>query len=381
MRSFFFIFIFLIYGAVCFYVGFRGWQTLPNIKTVKIVYLILIILLSLGYIVGVAFQRHIPLGVARVIEYVGSMWFIFLLYAFMAVVLIDIVRLFDHWFHFLPAGKNFGIFNLQQIAALGVLAVIAALFTTGYHRFTHPKTEIVDIYLPQKSSNEENVLNIALASDLHLGSIIREKTTRRFVEMINGLNPDIILLAGDAINSDLRTLKAQQLHIPLQEFDAPLGVYAVLGNHEYISGDVEEAMRFLRSAGIDVLRDAIEVVDHQLILIGRDDRTNPNRKSLRELTDQIDNYNNLPIVVMDHQPYDLNNAVENNITLSLSGHTHNGQIWPITMVVKSMYELAHGYMKKGDTHFYVSSGLGIWGPPFRIGSQSEVVLIRLHFEK
>lgn len=381
MRSFFFIFIFLIYGAVCFYVGFRGWQTLPNIKTVKIVYLILIILLSLGYIVGVAFQRHIPLGVARVIEYVGSMWFIFLLYAFMAVVLIDIVRLFDHWFHFLPAGKNFGIFNLQQIAALGVLAVIAALFTTGYHRFTHPKTEIVDIYLPQKSSNEENVLNIALASDLHLGSIIREKTTRRFVEKINSLNPDIILLAGDAINSDLRTLKAQQLHIPLQEFDAPLGVYAVLGNHEYISGDVEEAMRFLRSAGIDVLRDAIEVVDHQLILIGRDDRTNPNRKSLRELTDQIDNYNNLPVVVMDHQPYDLNNAVENNITLSLSGHTHNGQIWPITMVVKSMYELAHGYMKKGDTHFYVSSGLGIWGPPFRIGSQSEVVLIRLHFEK
>lgn len=381
MRSFFFIFIFLIYGAVCFYVSFRGWQTLPNIKTVKIVYLILIILLSLGYIVGVAFQRHIPLGVARVIEYVGSMWFIFLLYAFMAVVLIDIVRLFDHWFHFLPAGKNFGIFNLQQIAALGVLAVIAVLFITGYHRFTHPKTEIVDIYLPQKSSNEENVLNIALASDLHLGSIIREKTTRRFVEMINGLNPDIILLAGDAINSDLRTLKAQQLHIPLQELDAPLGVYAILGNHEYISGDVEEAMRFLRSAGIDVLRDAIEVVDHQLILIGRDDRTNPNRKSLRELTDQIDNYNNMPVVVMDHQPYDLNNAVENNITLSLSGHTHNGQIWPITMVVKSMYELAYGYMKKGDTHFYVSSGLGIWGPPFRIGSQSEVVLIRLHFEE
>jgi predicted MPP superfamily phosphohydrolase len=357
------------------------WQTLPDIKIVKIGYVILAILLAFGYIFGVIFQSFIPLGVARVIEYVGSMWFIFLIYALISVVLIDIVRLFDHWLHVLPTGKSFGIFNLQQIAALCVLVVITTLFIAGYYRFTHPKTETLDIYIPQKSPNKEGVLNIAVASDLHLGSIIRKKTTQRFVETINNLNSDIILLVGDVINSDLRTLKEQELNIYLKELDAPLGVYSVLGNHEYISRDVNEAMKFLRSADIEVLKDDAIVVNHQIILIGRDDRTNHDRKSLKTLVDQIDNYNNLPIIVMDHQPYNLNEVIDGNITLSLSGHTHNGQIWPGNLIVRSMYELPYGYMKKGNSHFYVSSGLGLWGPPFRIGTQSEVVLIRMHFEK
>lgn len=112
-------------------------------------------------------------------------------------------------------------------------------------------------------------------------------------------------------------------------------------------------------------------------MVGRDDRSNHQRKKLTEIVSGLDHKK--PIILLDHQPFHLKEAEENGVDLQISGHTHNGQFFPGQFFVKRMYDLGYGYMKKGKTHYYVSSGLGLWGPQFRIGTQSEIVVINLKY--
>ena len=86
-----------------------------------------------------------------------------------------------------------------------------------------------------------------------------------------------------------------------------------------------------------------------------------------------------PVILLDHQPFDLDEARKNGVDLQLSGHTHNGQMWPLNLLTRKIYELSHGYMKKGDTHYIVSSGFGVWGPRVRLGSRPEVLLVTVKF--
>jgi predicted MPP superfamily phosphohydrolase len=182
------------------------------------------------------------------------------------------------------------------------------------------------------------------------------------------------------INGNLNPVIRGRINENLLEIEAPFGVYAVPGNHEYIGGDATKTAEFYKSSNIKYLKDEISEIDNLLILIGRDDRSNRRRLSLETLCGQVKNEKNLPLILLDHQPFQLDEAVKNNITLMLSGHTHDGQVFPISLIVSSMYEIASGYKKKENTHFYVSSGLGIWGPPFRIGTQSEIAVITMKFK-
>jgi len=112
-------------------------------------------------------------------------------------------------------------------------------------------------------------------------------------------------------------------------------------------------------------------------VVGREDRSNEKRKTLSELVKGLDK--KYPTILMDHQPYHLEEAEKNNIDLQISGHTHNGQFFPGNLFVKKIYELGYGYLKKGNSHFYVSSGLGLWGPQYRIGTESELVVVNLRY--
>jgi predicted MPP superfamily phosphohydrolase len=151
-------------------------------------------------------------------------------------------------------------------------------------------------------------------------------------------------------------------------------VYASPGNHEYIAG-ISKSLAFLKEAGVTVLRDSVALINNAVYVAGRDDRTNAARKSVKELTDTLDKSKLL--ILLDHQPYQLEQAEKNGIDLQISGHTHHGQIIPLSWITEMIYEKAHGYLKKGDSHIYVSSGLGLWGGKFRIGTRSEYVVIDL----
>ena len=147
--------------------------------------------------------------------------------------------------------------------------------------------------------------------------------------------------------------------------------FTVLGNHEYIGGD-EDAERFLQDAGIGLLRDSVVQVEG-ITIIGRDDRSNADRKPLSELADSLSGFS----ILLDHQPYQLEEAQEAGIDFQFSGHTHRGQVWPLSWLTDAMYEKSWGYHRRGETQYYVSSGLGIWGPKIRIGTRSEYLVLRI----
>ena len=191
---------------------------------------------------------------------------------------------------------------------------------------------------------------------------------QRWVKMINVENPDLILVAGDIVDGHVRPLLEEDVAADFHEFNAP--VVACIGNHEFIAG-LDKSLEFYKRADITLLRDStIEVGD--LVIVGRDDRFNHRRKSVDQLLQGVDK--NKFVILLDHQPYKLEEAQQNGVDFQFSGHTHEGQIWPISLMVHGMYENAWGFCQKGDTRYYVSSGLGIWGGKYRIGTRSEYIV-------
>ena len=214
-------------------------------------------------------------------------------------------------------------------------------------------------------------VKVVMLSDLHLGYHNRKAEWQRWVKMINAENPDLILVAGDIIDGYVRPLNDEDMAADFHQLKAP--VVACLGNHEYITG-IDKALDFYQRAGITLLRDSTLTMG-DLLIVGRDDRSNRNRKTTEQLLAGTDR--NKFIILLDHQPYNLDESKKNGVDFQLSGHTHEGQVWPISLVVHGMYEDAWGFLQKGDTRYYVSSGLGIWGGKYRIGTRSEYIVVTI----
>ena len=151
-------------------------------------------------------------------------------------------------------------------------------------------------------------------------------------------------------------------------------VYACIGNHEYITGNAK-ARDFYRRAGINLLRDSVAVCG-DLCIIGRDDYSNRRRKPLSELMKAADTTKYM--ILLDHQPWHLEQAEQAGIDFQFSGHTHEGQVFPANLIVKAIYEKSYGAYQRGNTHYYISSGIGIWGGCYRIGTRSEYVVMELN---
>ena len=214
-------------------------------------------------------------------------------------------------------------------------------------------------------------MTIVMISDLHLGYPNLADEFDRWVKLINKEHPDLILIGGDIIDGHLQPLLDQNVAASFRRLNAP--VVACLGNHEYYSG-MDGALKFYHDAGITLLRDSAVTVKG-INIIGRDDRTNSRRKPLAELVRGVDM--SRYTILLDHQPYHLEEAEAANIDFQFSGHTHHGQVWPISWITDAVYEDAFGPLQKSGTQYYVSSGIGIWGGQYRIGTRSEYIVGKL----
>jgi predicted MPP superfamily phosphohydrolase len=250
----------------------------------------------------------------------------------------------------------------------------------GYINARNPRVKELNLKIGKPGHGLKS-LTISMASDIHLGTIIRKAKAKELVSMLNAPDPDLILLAGDVVDEDLAPVIKDNIGEALCELRARIGVYAITGNHEYIGG-VGPAVDYLEKHCIKMLRDTAVFVNGQFYIVGRDDRdkgrfTGKPRKELEEVMQGIDR--SYPVILMDHQPFNLPAVAALGVDLQLSGHTHHGQIWPFNYITKAIYELSWGYKKIKNTHFYVSSGFGTWGPPVRLGNRPEVVIIHLTF--
>jgi len=365
-----FIFVVLaILLSLCGYVVVRGTQVLPSAGNFRSIYPGLMIALFAIMIGSLIFGETLPQTLAKSLSFAGFSFLILVVYLFFSFLLVDVVRISNYFLNFAPVGM--ASFRLWTLVVS--LAIIVVGMGVGNYKFNHPAVVTLDLSIDKPLQNKE--IKIVAVSDLHLGISIDKKRLKSYVELINAQKPDIVLIAGDVSDHSSNPLIRQNMGEELLAIKAPLGVYAITGNHEYFSANPGATWEYLRKSGIIVLRDSVVLVANSFYIVGRDDRTNRERKVLTEIVKGLDE--NKPRILLDHQPYYLEEAEQNGIDLQISGHTHNGQIYPANLIVNKMYELGYGYLKKGKTHYYVSSGLGLWGPEYRIGTQSELVVIKL----
>lgn len=217
-------------------------------------------------------------------------------------------------------------------------------------------------------------MQIALVSDTHLGRWFGNRQIDKMVKLIDAQSPDVVVIAGDVMNDSTAAYDNTNMHEHLSKLRAPLGVYATLGNHDY-SGNQVAIAKAVERAGIQVIDNKSVWLDDSVLLIGRSDETDPARPAATELLSEV--RADKPVVFLEHSPADLAQIKGLPIDLHLSGHTHGGQIFPLTTLLKWFTPLVYGAKQLEGTQFLVTSGYGIGAVPFRLGTRSEIWLITL----
>jgi len=368
----------LIYFSFNFYIYSRGLQAFSITPGWKRAYFILFWVVVSCFVIGEILEHTRSSLISEWIYRVGAFWLAFMLYFALTLLVFDVIRLANHFFHFLPELTQLFRFRL----GLGTVALVSCLVVAGHINALNTQIRKFSLSIPKKITGSHS-MRIVMASDIHLGALIGENREAKLVRLINAQKPDLVLLCGDLVDGDIASVLRKNLGKHLQEIKSVMGVYAIPGNHEYIGG-IQKTLPYLESINIKELRDKVLVLPNGVQVIGRDDRDNRQmgeenrRKTLKELMVGLDK--TFPVIVMNHQPFNLEETVDEGVDLQFSGHTHHGQLWPLNYITKAVFELSWGYLKKGNTNFYVSSGFGSWGPPVRLGNTPEVVVFDLKFE-
>ena len=343
------------------YVAWHVWTILPLAAIWKTLVIVLGVGCFLMLFLSVARKfDSLPLPLAQLSYEIGTSSILVLLYLVILFLVLDLGRLL----HLVPKSLLYH----NWYASVGIFVLLLGVFLYGNLRYYNKVRVPLDLKSTKPLPKDYKVV---MASDLHLGYHNPRKGLARWVDMINAEQPDFILIAGDIIDGSMRPLLEERMAEEFHRLQAP--VYACLGNHEFYAGH-PESKQFYKDAGIHLLIDDYAVIDSSIVIIGRDDRTNMRRKPIKDLMAGVPaGYT----IVLDHQPYNLDRAEVAGADFQLSGHTHRGQVWPISWITDHIYECSWGSHQRGNTQFYISSGIGIWGGKYRIGTQSEYVVATL----
>lgn len=379
--SIFFLIFFSVYGGANFYIFYRSLQAIELAPMyLKITFGVFFWLSATSYVLIKALVPS-DFFLYDLMSWVGSLWYPALMYSILLVLLIDILRAINHFLPFFPAFVTTNI-PAAKLTAFGIIVLSVTIFNIyGYLNAKNIKVKEMTIELP-KGEGTRDTLRVLFVSDTHFSPMQDTSTVNKIIAINNKLKPDLILMGGDVVDDKSKVLRRLKIDKALLNLKAPLGVITCNGNHEHIVG-MRDAVNFMEESGITVLIDSTMVVDNSVIILGREDRavasfSGGKRKSIPEILQGVER--NLPVILLDHQPHQLHEASDNNIELQLSGHTHEGQMFPINFIVQKIYEKSWGYYTKGKTQYYITSGAGTWGPPVRTFSDSEVILMTIVFK-
>ncbi len=335
-------------------------------------------------------------GVKRFFVKIGNYWLGVLLYTILVVGAADVIHVL------LKRSKKINQEKLRSFkvfVASGIICAvgIAVLSIWGMVNAGNIRTTRYEAVIDKKAGNLKQ-MKVVMAADLHMGYNIGCEHIQKMVEKINAQDPDLVVFAGDIFDNEYEALEDPKKLIEiLQGIKSKYGVYACYGNHDIKekilagftfggSQKKESDIRmdeFLKEAGITLLRDESVLIGDSVYLYGRPDRQRPGRdiktrKTPEEITAGMDL--SKPVFVIDHQPKELQELADAGVDLDLCGHTHDGQVWPGNLTIRLMWENACGYLKKGDMHNIVTSGVGIFGPNMRVGTIAEICSVTVKFK-
>lgn len=330
----------------------------------------------------------------RFLKLISNYWLGILLYIILTVVVADLLRLILKRIKFPYKEK---LFSRGGHAVVGTicLCIICAFSLVGIFTAHHTVVTKQDITI-EKDGGKLDSLHVVLIADLHLGYSIGNDHMKQMVDKINALDPDVVLVAGDIFDNEYEAVKdPDQVAKTLSGIKSKYGVYATYGNH-----DIQEPIlagftfggknkkkesdprmdAFMQRAGFTLLQDKGVWIDDSVYLYGRPDYERPGRgiterKTPEEITKDIDKTK--PILVLEHEPRQLQELADAGVDAQFCGHTHDGQMFPGNLTIKLLWENAYGYMKKAGMHSIVTSGVGIFGPDMRVGTKSEIYDIHI----
>lgn len=335
-------------------------------------------------------------AVQRLLKRIGNYWLGVLLYIVLTVLIVELLRFL------IKRSRRISTDMLRSrkfVVVSGTLCIgiIAAFSLYGIFNARYVRTTSYQVKIEKDGGKKEH-LKIALAADLHLGYSVGVYHVREMVDKINAMNADLVLIAGDIFDNEYEAIEEpDEICSILKEIKSRYGVYACYGNH-----DIEEKIlvgftfpndkkkesdprmdRFLEDAKITLLRDESVLIDDSFYLVGRPDYERPGRgieqrKSPEEIMAELDE--SKPVFILEHEPREIEELSEAGADMQLCGHTHDGQVWPGTWTIHLFWENPYGYLKKGELHSIVTSGIGVYGPAMRVDSKSEVCEIDLEFQ-
>lgn len=374
-----------LYSVLCClflfpYLGWRAGQVLgPRLRRIFWGLLVLIFLLfSIALLIHRRFEADWMSAVMN-----GSVYIFFsTMYATAVVVGVNILRYIDARTLKLYASARPAVKQGAKVVAF--IATLAVFFTTmviGHRNVRYPRVMYqkytVKRLVPEGAQPEKR-MRLVFFSDLHIGEAMTPDYIARAVKLIQDQQPDLILCGGDFIDHRAVYAYDPRVMASLRSLHAPLGVYYVLGNHEY-RDDLEANIRWVSEVGGTLLRDSIAFPGNgPLTLIGRDDHVNGNRKPFEVIANEADPLRG-PVVLMEHTPASIDSIGDSPVDLILCGHTHGGQIWPGQLMVWWRYGMVSGTRPVGEREVCISSGIGSAGATYRVGTRSEIRVYDLYW--
>ena len=374
-----------LYSVLCClflfpYLGWRAGQVLgPRLRRVFWGLLVLIfVLFSIALLIHRRFEADWMSTVMNCSVYI----FFSTMYATAVVVGVNILRYIDArtlklYTSARPAVKQ----GVKVVAFIATLAVFFTTMVIGHRNVRYPRVMYqkytVKRLVPEGAQPEKR-MRLVFFSDLHIGEAMTPDYIARAVKLIQDQQPDLILCGGDFIDHRAVYAYDPRVMASLRSLHATLGVYYVLGNHEY-RDDLEANIRWVSEVGGTLLRDSIAFPGNgPLTLIGRDDWVNGNRKPFEVIANEADPLRG-PVVLMEHTPASIDSIGDSPVDLILCGHTHGGQIWPGQLMVWWRYGMVSGTRPVGEREVCISSGVGSAGATYRVGTRSEIRVYDLYW--
>ena len=371
MRILIILLIFILYGGANYYVAVRIFRMLKFFRNTVSVPLFAVVFIVISSTVLLSIMGS-KAGLSRIISALGSVWIGVLMYLLIFTILADVLLLIL---------KLTGHSSAPRMAIVEA-AVLVLTFATVIGGFIHSRNIQIARYSVDTDKGSKSFRTV-LVSDIHIGALGIEERLPEMVEMINSENPDVVCIAGDIFNNNISSIhNPEAVAEALSSIKSEYGVYACLGNHDCGNG-FEDMLKLISDSGVTLLYEDYAVIPELCVIYGRADSSPVSTTGSVKRHDfdynVISDFADLPVIVLDHNPANLGEYTS-DISLILSGHTHKGQMFPGSLVTGAMYDVDYGMLRKSEdaTTAIVTSGVGYWGPPIRVGTDSEIAVIEIN---